>query len=209
MDPYKVLEVDKHATLEEIQRAYRAKARKHHPDLGGDGWAFQQVRAAYEQLVKLHAATPNASEIVVSSEPAAPPPKPQPDTTRPPPNQGFSPPPRPSATPWWHFAFSQLPLQNESTAFILVNVLDILVTYVLIRFGGVEANPVARFFLVRWGFNGIIWFKLAMVAFVTVLAQIVARRNPGAAQRLLLFGTIVVGAVVCYGIFLFFRHFAR
>lgn len=205
MDPYQVLDVDKQATLEEIQRAYRAKARKHHPDLGGDGWAFQRVRLAYEQLVRLHATEAETSEIVVSAEPAAPPPNPSTS----PPNQNASPPPRRAANPWWHFAVSQLPLQNETTAFILVNVLDIFMTYVLIRLGGVEANPVARFFLDRWGFNGIIWFKLAMVAFVAVLAQIIARRKPRAAQRLLLFGTLIVGAVVCYSVFLFFRHFAR
>ena len=102
--------------------------------------------------------------------------------------------------------FRQLPLQNETTIFILVNVLDIFMTYILIRFGGVEANPIARFFLNRWGFAGMIFFKLGMVAFITVLSQIIAQRKLQTARRLLQFGTIVVAIVVVYGLILFVRH---
>ena len=47
-----------------------------------------------------------------------------------------------------------LPLQDETATFILVNVLDIFVTYLLLSIGGTEANPIARFFLYRWGFDG-------------------------------------------------------
>ena len=102
--------------------------------------------------------------------------------------------------------FRQLPLQNETTLFILVNVLDIFMTYILIRFGGIEANPIARFFLNRWGFAGMIFFKLGMVAFITVLSQVIARRNLQTARRLLQFGTLIVAIVVVYGLILFVRH---
>ena len=50
MDPYKILGVDKDASQADIRRAYRLMAKKHHPDAGGDVWAFQQVNDAYEQL---------------------------------------------------------------------------------------------------------------------------------------------------------------
>ncbi|GEM_PF-3543978 len=36
--------------MKEIQRAFRAKSKKHHPDLGGDEWAFRMVVRAYEIL---------------------------------------------------------------------------------------------------------------------------------------------------------------
>jgi len=51
MDPFKVLGIQKSATREEIDKAYREKAKKYHPDAGGDTWAFQQVQEAYERLI--------------------------------------------------------------------------------------------------------------------------------------------------------------
>lgn len=53
VDYYKVLEVKRDATPEEVQRAYRVLARKYHPDVNKDGDAqkrFQEVQEAYEVL---------------------------------------------------------------------------------------------------------------------------------------------------------------
>lgn len=36
--------------MEEIHSAFREKSKKHHPDLGGDEWAFRMVVRAYEIL---------------------------------------------------------------------------------------------------------------------------------------------------------------
>ena len=53
-DPYKILGVSPNASDEEIKRAYRALAKKYHPDLNpGDAEAarkMQQVNAAYDQI---------------------------------------------------------------------------------------------------------------------------------------------------------------
>ena len=50
MDPYKILNLTPDATPDEIRKAYRKAARKHHPDHGGEVWIFQQVQEAYESL---------------------------------------------------------------------------------------------------------------------------------------------------------------
>ena len=50
-DYYKTLGVDRNATPEEIKKAYRRLASKHHPDKqGGDNATFQNIQAAYETL---------------------------------------------------------------------------------------------------------------------------------------------------------------
>lgn len=58
---YKILEIDKSATVDDIKKAYRTMAKKYHPDkvihLGkehqkGAEEKFRQVQAAYEQIQK-------------------------------------------------------------------------------------------------------------------------------------------------------------
>lgn len=49
--PYAVLGIKRTATKEEIKKAYRVMARKHHPDApGGDHHKFQEIQEAYEQI---------------------------------------------------------------------------------------------------------------------------------------------------------------
>ena len=57
LDPRTILGVGPDASLDEIRNAYRAKSKKHHPDMGGDEWAFRMVTRAYEVL-KTTAGTP-------------------------------------------------------------------------------------------------------------------------------------------------------
>ncbi len=50
MDYYQVLGVDRNASPEDIKRAFRSLASKHHPDKGGDTAAFQRIQEAYATL---------------------------------------------------------------------------------------------------------------------------------------------------------------
>lgn len=49
-DFYEVLGLPRTATAEEIKKAYRSLAMKHHPDRGGDVAQFQEIQAAYDVL---------------------------------------------------------------------------------------------------------------------------------------------------------------
>jgi curved DNA-binding protein CbpA len=79
LDPYTVLGVSRGVTQEELRDAYREKTKKHHPDRGGDEWAFRVVVRAYEIL-----------KATVPFAPVAPSP--------PPPRPTSSPPPKPSTS---------------------------------------------------------------------------------------------------------------
>ncbi|KAK9810351.1 hypothetical protein WJX72_009272 [[Myrmecia] bisecta] len=49
-DHYRALKLDPGAAPEEIKRAYRELARRHHPDKGGEARTFSKIRQAFEVL---------------------------------------------------------------------------------------------------------------------------------------------------------------
>jgi curved DNA-binding protein len=50
MNPYTILGVAKGATADTIKRAYKEKAKEHHPDRGGDASKFAEISNAYDIL---------------------------------------------------------------------------------------------------------------------------------------------------------------
>ncbi len=50
MDHYETLGVSKDANQQDIKKAYRKLASKHHPDKGGDQEQFKRIQGAYETL---------------------------------------------------------------------------------------------------------------------------------------------------------------
>lgn len=50
MNPYEVLGVPKNASEQEIKKAYKKQAMKHHPDRGGDETKFKEISEAYERI---------------------------------------------------------------------------------------------------------------------------------------------------------------
>jgi len=51
MDLYEILEIKPDATERQIKKAYRHKAKKHHPDVGGDIHKWHMISTAYQVLI--------------------------------------------------------------------------------------------------------------------------------------------------------------
>ena len=202
MSPYKVLGVSEQATDAEVKRAYFAMAAKYHPDSGGDAWVFAQVREAYDQIIRIRQSPGTAhAQSVPDPNPYAPPP-PQQTTSysnysAPSAAQQAASPPfgKRIVTLLFHH---QLPLQSETSYFILVNVLDIVFTNILLRMHAMESNPIANYVFIHSGFHGMIAFKLLLVAFVCLITQLIAVHHMRRARQTLYLGTAIVGAVVVY-----------
>lgn len=213
--PEDILGVSETADIDQINAAYRKLAREHHPDMGGDRHQFQQINEAYEKLIRKSKTRTLGFESPANRDrdAAAPPPDLQPAYENP-----FQTPKKPAAgkrksktkrrqqpESLWSFVTRKLPLQDETTYFILVNALDIFLTYLILKKDGVEANPIANLFYKIGDIQGMVAFKMVIVAVVCVIAQIVALRSIRSAQRLLWFGTAAIGFVVLYSIFLLAR----
>jgi hypothetical protein len=233
MNPYKILGINEQATDEEIKRAYRSMAAKYHPDVGGDAWVFEQVRDAYDRIKHSRQAAKNGNSPSAANSTAAnstranstratpKQPKPESDSPRQPKassrnephplNASMKRPPEltPPAT-FFKRLFTvlfhrQLPLQSETSYFILINVLDIVCTNALLRSHAIEANPLANYFLKHWGFPGMIAFKLGLVAGVCLVTQLIAVQNLKRAKQVLTVGCGIVGLVVAYSAIMLIR----
>lgn len=92
-----------------------------------------------------------------------------------------------------------LQLESETSWFLLLGVMDLVLTTVLLNTGHVqEANPMARVFLFASGVHGLIGYKCVLLAVAAVVAQIIALRRPRAAKFVLLTGIGVQLVVVAY-----------
>ena len=95
----------------------------------------------------------------------------------------------------------------------MASTLDVIMTWYLVTHSTegshtwfVESNPVARYFMDSWGFDGLVYFKFGMVAVVSVICQLIARHKVEVARRVLYFATLMVTSVVVYSVVLMFQH---
>ena len=106
--------------------------------------------------------------------------------------------------------------RDETVRFVLVNMLDYFMTYIVIylsrmqnsplRLKVYESNTIAAYFINRWGLlKGMLGFKLGLVVIVCLITQAIAHRNEVTAQRVLNLGTVLTGCVVIYSLILLVR----
>lgn len=98
---------------------------------------------------------------------------------------------------------------QETLILCVVSALDVIMTRHLLTRNDVsfiESNPVAHYFLVRWGLAGMAYFKAGMTLFVCVITQIIARKNSELAKFVLGLATLIIIGVVIYSVWLHFNH---
>lgn len=106
------------------------------------------------------------------------------------------------------------PLETEVSWFVLVSILDIVTTFLALRYSAegrlqvtiIESNPIAHWILSHWGIPGMTIFKLAMTGLVVAIAIGIESRRPVVSRLLLWGGTAVVTSVVIYSTRLILQH---
>ncbi len=96
--------------------------------------------------------------------------------------------------------------QNAYIWFIFVSSLDIMLTWVILRKGGVEVNPVAEQVISAWGLPGAIGFKFALMLFVIISCEIVGRSRDALARKLILLGILISSFPVVWSTTLLLLH---
>jgi hypothetical protein len=85
---------------------------------------------------------------------------------------------------------------------MVLSLCDLALTWWLLERSGravAEGNPVADWWLSRYGWFGLACFKAALVFIVVLLTGIIARQRPRAAGKVLAFACAVLTAVVIHG----------
>ena len=115
----------------------------------------------------------------------------------------------PDKSPWPVLLRHWRLIESHAVWFILANLLDCALTFALMIGGGqrglryVEGNRVPAYFFDHWGWKGLFGFKLAVVAFVCLIALVIAHKRPETARGLLSAGTLLVALVVAYSTWLY------
>ncbi len=85
--------------------------------------------------------------------------------------------------------------------YLVLSVADLVLTWGLIQGSGhlvYESNPVARDWLLKYGWNGLLIFKAGMVLTVALSCWLIGRTRPRLSAGILVVGCLVTGGVVIY-----------
>jgi hypothetical protein len=95
---------------------------------------------------------------------------------------------------------------NEYVWFVFVSALDLMLTWIVLHFGGREANGIANTILQRFGLVGFVIFKFALVVLVICLCEVIGRHNDRVARRIATFAVAITCLPVLLSIVLLLTH---
>ena len=96
--------------------------------------------------------------------------------------------------------------QNHYVWFVFISAMDIMLTWVILFFGGREANRVADFIINRLGLPGLVLFKFAIGVFVVLLCEIAGRRRHSAGKSLAEWAIAITCIPVAAALYQLLRH---
>lgn len=95
---------------------------------------------------------------------------------------------------------------DHYTWLVLVASLDILLTYVVLHLGGLEANPLAARVIYRWGVPGMVIYKFCFIVLAIVIAEEVGRRNDRKGRKFSEYAIVISAFPVLFALALLAFH---
>ena len=74
--------------------------------------------------------------------------------------------------------------QDLCVWFVFLSALDVMLTWIMLHWGGSEVNALANWIIDRWDIWGLVAFKFGVVALVICMIHVIARLNKPAARHL-------------------------
>ena len=100
----------------------------------------------------------------------------------------------------------QMRYPNTYVWLLLLSSMDIMLTWVILLFGGAEVNPIARWIIDHYGLPGMIVYKFALIVFFISICEIVGTLRDSTGWLLSKFSVIVACVPVVWAMYLLARH---
>ena len=95
---------------------------------------------------------------------------------------------------------------NTYVWLLLLSSMDIMLTWVILLFGGSEVNPVARKVIDLYGLPGMIIYKFVLIVFFISICEIVGTLRDSTGWLLSKFSVLVACVPVAWAMYLLARH---
>lgn len=95
---------------------------------------------------------------------------------------------------------------NSYTWLLLLSSMDIMLTWVILLFGGGEVNPIARKVIDLFALPGMIIYKFALIVFFITICEIIGTMRDSTGWLLSKFSVIIACVPVVWAMYLLARH---
>ena len=95
---------------------------------------------------------------------------------------------------------------NSYAWLLLLSSMDIMLTWVILLFGGAEVNPLARWIIDHYGLTGMIIYKFALIVFFICICEVVGTLRDSTGWLLSKFSVLVACVPVVWAMYLLARH---
>ncbi len=100
----------------------------------------------------------------------------------------------------------QMRYPNSYAWLLLLSSMDIMLTWVILLFGGSEVNPIALWIIKRFELPGMIIYKFALIVFFIAICEIVGTLRDSTGWLLSKFSVMIACVPVVWAMYLLARH---